>query len=127
MVFERRGRREDLVAAIWEEVREAYDKLGAPHRLNHLKLTTFRTRSPMRPDMKTNAAETRHLVPALAIVAQKRRGNGVEQHCAASLEHLSRFYLLCESQPMFMGTEGAERGKCIRHSAWLTSILGEEV
>ena len=135
-VFDHKGPKENVVAKIWAEVQEAYNTLGTPDRLNNLKLGTFTTSSPFRPDMKAKAAETRHLVPALAAVAQNRCRiprcrTAVEMHCAASLEHLCRFYKLCESQSMFMDRPSAEQASeemrhCLQHYAWLHVFWGRK-
>ena len=118
-------KREEQVADIWNMIREAYDKLRTGDRLNNLNLGTFIHGRPARPGMKTKASETRHLVPAMAIVA-RRRGvrTAVQRHCAEALEHLARFYVICEGQGMFMEEAAAadafeQMKQSLQHYAWL--------
>ncbi len=94
------------VAAVWDEIKEAYRQLGTTDRLSNLVLAMFCSpNSPWgsAPDLKAHAAEIRHLVPAMAVVAQRRvHGDEAAGHSAAALEHLARFYLLCDGQDFFL-------------------------
>jgi hypothetical protein len=79
------------------------------------------------PDLKAHAAEIRHLVPALALVAKQRvDASSTSGHCAAALEYLARFYLECEGQGIFMSRESAEAAASLcntTHGSMFTSAI----
>jgi hypothetical protein len=101
-----------LLATVWGSIQAAYAKLQTTEKLSNLVLSMFCSVSnpwSTPPDLKAHAAEIRHLVPALALVAKQRvDASSTSGHCAAALEYLARFYLECEGQGIFMSRESAE-------------------
>ena len=101
------------LAAAWESIQAAYVRLDSRDRLSNLVLSMFTSpTSPWSspPDLKTHAAEMRHLVPALAVVARSRsRESETDAHISAALEHLARFYLECDAQAAHVFVRRATR------------------
>ena len=123
-----------IVSDIWALLKEAYQNLGTRDRLNNFKLGFFcNADKPWEsaPAMKTKGAETRHLVPALALVgAMLGKRTEVDIRCCAALENLGKFYLEIEGQGMFMSAISAERARTwlmtsLRDYKWLREYFGE--
>jgi len=116
--------------SIWVEIRAAYDTLGTREKLTNLYLSMFTNikypfASP--PVLKCKAAECRHLIPALAIVARARLKpeDAMSVHIAAALERLATFYLtLHGSKNMVLDIETAATARqalknLLLHCSWL--------
>jgi len=116
------------ISEVWQQVKQAYSDLAVEERLNNLTVGMFSNAErpwAASPELKPHAAELRHLVPALAVVARLRRdGSEVAGHICIALESLAGFYLVCEGQDMFMEPAAAEAAfqhmkVCLRGYAWL--------
>ena len=116
--------------SLWCEVQAAYGTLGTKEKLTNLILSMFtNVKSPHAapPVLKCKAAECRHLIPALALVARSKvvADCPLSVHIAASLECLSRFYFAVTSSTDIVLPEAIARqaesmlNQCLLHCSWL--------
>jgi hypothetical protein len=120
-------------AQVWGAIREAYQAMGIRERLNNLTLGMFAdARRPwaQTPVLSCHAAEARHLVPAMAVVARRWHDGTVEAgHICEALQQLGIFYELLESAGLFLDARqaaaalAAMRG-ALTHHAWLHTRYG---
>ena len=112
---------------VWEQLKQAYSELGTRERFNNLHLNQFCTQSSpwsTIPEMGGHAAELRHMVPAIALVASRRPASPENAHARDALDALARFYLILEHGDVFLtDTEAAEAlfcmRSCLRDYLWL--------
>ena len=118
LLFEAGGgaaRANQKLVLLWRRVQELYKEFDVKERLSHLHLNMVcYPKSPHANFMffKAKAAETRHLVPMLAKVAQEMdTGSEVSKHRIAALHCLTLFYQVCDSRPMFMHPDAARKAQ----------------
>ena len=116
---------------VWEKIRDAYKELKCEHRLTNLTLSMIC--DPARPHsqlakLRCKAAEARHLLPALAIVARGRTREDQEMsiHISSTLESFSNFYLCLAHEGFVLSPAAAARASCsmdraLLHYVWLRS------
>ena len=126
----RGARPQDELARIWRRIQELYSVVGknAPCKLTHLQLSMLgNVERPFSeyPALHAKGAETRHLVPVLAaFVAEENDGSEVCRHQITALQCMTRFYNLCDTQPMFMSAESSnevvlQMETCLASYSWL--------
>ena len=91
------------IADIWAEIQASYTQLGSADKFSNLVLSmigaTVGKPWSSSPELKGRAAEIRHFVPALAVVAKRRAGtSAAAAHMSVSIENLARFYMELDSQ-----------------------------
>ena len=98
LLDQRPGRqsRPDALKLLFNEIRDIYERRGVTNRLTNLRLSMFRNAGEY-PILSATAAETRSLVPVLAVLAQ-RYNSGSAAHCHRQLllENLATFYDVIE-------------------------------
>lgn len=101
------------LARIWRRIQELYLTVGRPGtcRLTHLQLSMLgNVDRPFSdfPTLHAKGAETRHLVPVLAaFIEEENFGGEVCRHQLVALQGMTRFYQLCDSQPMFLSSDAS--------------------
>lgn len=116
--------------SIWWEIQVAYETLGTTEKLSNLNLSMFtNTKSPHAtpPKLRCKAAECRHWIPALAVVARSKMNSisPLSVHIAACLECLASFYIaLSGCKEVVLPAQTAEHAEkmlndCLLHYSWL--------
>ena len=108
------------LALVWERIQRLYVQMKSTTRLTNLLLGMIvgdaKKANARWPTLNAKAAETRHLVPVLAMLASEQPFAGplpFQQHRAQCLRHLALFYDICDTEPMFMSQEGCR--SCQQH------------
>lgn len=109
----------DALAIVWQAIHWHYDMLGSNTRLTNLTLSMIvgSEKYPNKnvPVFKAKAAETRHLIPVLAMIAGEL--NDGSPHCLnrlATLQHAVQMQKTVDQQPMFMSA--ASQRFLVHHS-----------
>ena len=106
--------------SLWHDVREIYSELGAAHRLNNLRLSMF-LKEKKFSELSASAAETRCLVPVVALLLQRRGApTVVNAHRAKVFDYLSQFYEIIERSgfqlsPADLISMRNTVGSCLKH------------
>ena len=109
----------DALVIVWQAIHWHYDMLGSNTRLTNLTLSMIvgSEKYPNKnvPVFKAKAAETRHLIPVLAMIAGEL--NDGSPHCLnrlATLQHAVQMQKAVDQQPMFMSA--ASQRFLVHHS-----------
>ena len=123
-------RPQDELARIWRRIQELYATVGKDSacKLTHLQLSMLgNVDRPFSdyPTLHAKGAETRHLVPVLAaFVEEENDGSEVCRHQRLALDSMTKFYMLCDSQPMFVSDQASadfvtHMETCLASYSWL--------
>ena len=116
------------LALVWRRIQAKYDEMHVENRLTMLSLSMLcNLASPHAeyPALHAKAADTRHLVPVMALVAiDLHDGTERSHHQIQSLRHLASFYDLCDDADMFMNQATSDAclehmEGCLSHYCWL--------
>jgi len=114
MVYEKANGRaaHDELARVWQQCQIIYDQLGVSDRMTHLQLSMLCNVDKPHADyvsLHAKGSEVRHLVPVLAVLTQQEcNGSAVSLSRVAALKALTKFYAICDQQPMFMSQEASD-------------------
>lgn len=115
------GRNQNLrLKLVWEEIREIYQELQTPHRLNNLRLTMFLKKQHFA-ELSCSAAECRCLVPVMAQLLLRRGAATVlNAHRAQVFVCLRSFYEIIECSGFQLSPDDlvrlrSEVDMCLKH------------
>ena len=138
--------------SIWNDIKEAYQKLKISERFTNLTVGQFCLPDKpwaKPPILRGKAGEIRHLVPALALVAwnkakkphgslafegawNKAKEQEVASHMAACIHALASFYEIVSTATFFMREEEAQDAfqqirTCLQHYIWLQLAINDSI
>jgi len=123
------------LARLWRRMQELYTDLGVEERLTNLTLAMLCNVDKPHADYPTlhaKAAETRHLVPVVALLmVEEDDGSDVSQHRIEALKALGNFYKIMDSQHMFLQPSASNAvmqtmETVLLHYAWLHEDAADE-